>query len=938
MSESVATFWAKLGKEVWPLKYHPVICHLIDVGQVARQLWDRALQRRVRGWVCTKLGLEDESAVGKWIAFWAAVHDIGKLTPGFQQYRCNHQTEALKQHVQPSFDFPIGRSVHHGTASTAVLAAELERFCTEPGIPQALFNSIAVAVGGHHGIFPTNWVTHYTALGNPHWATVRFEILSDLARLFGVRRLAWPQPTGADQSVWMFVAGLTSVSDWIGSNAQFFPPVGSPALLDSAFDVDKYFSQAGGNAGNALEKLGWLSEASENRPLSVRAYLPAGREPRPLQTKVAKIVDTMTEPSLLIVEAPMGEGKTEAAWYAAARWSRHGGQGTYVALPTMATSNQMFERVVKFLEHDAGRNLMLLHGKAALNEQFVKLMKSAEARRDADALDADTYDDDSRPSAVVAEGWFAANKKHGLLAPYGVGTIDQALLAVLQTKHVFVRLFGLAGKCVILDEVHAYDAYMTTLMERLLRWLAALGCPVVLLSATLPRDKRQRLIDAYAPDAQLEGERRSYPRITTVRPSSFQECHVDADPARAQTVKLGWLSEDRLADQLRESLAGGGCAAVIRNTVGLAQDTYLRLRDALRGDGIVVELFHARFPFGRRKQIEDHVLRAYGRTEDDKPAADGRSESAPHRPSRSVLVATQVVEQSLDLDFDVMVSDVAPVDLVLQRSGRLHRHDRGLRPFRVKEPRLWLLEPNSENGVPDFGVTAVIYSLHILFRSLLSLRFDGTAKRARFSVPAEIEALVDQVYHDSSAPDSLSPAEQHFWEKTRAKHLDAIQMEGSEAESRQIKKPQFRGALARVVQEPREEDNPGLHPAHQALTRLSRPTASLICLERDASDSYRLPHDSTPLSTLRVRRMSEGGSADVGLLMMGEITSAHPGVINQLRAEPRTPAEWEKVGMLRYHHLILFSSGKARLGDYNLSLDNDLGLTITRVGDQGGDE
>src|SRR5205807_5492861 len=200
--------------------------------------------------------------------------------------------------------------------------------------------------------------------------------------------------------------------------------------------------------------------------------------------------------------------------------------------PTMATSNQMFDRVGNFLGIDAGKkNLMLQHGKAAMNEQFEQLKYAARV-----------YDDEKRPSAVVAEGWFAANKKYGLLAPYGVGTIDQALLAVLQTKHVFVRLFGLAGKCVILDEVHAYDAYMTTLMERLLRWLAALGCPVVLLSATLPRDKRLKLLRAYAGDDLPEPEHEPYPRITTVTVGSHAEVrHVAADGKRARSVHLGWM-------------------------------------------------------------------------------------------------------------------------------------------------------------------------------------------------------------------------------------------------------------------------------------------------------------------------------------------------------------------------------------------------------------
>ena len=206
-------------------------------------------------------------------------------------------------------------------------------------------------------------------------------------------------------------------------------------------------------------------------------------ELRPLQKRIVEIAQLLREPQLIVVEAPMGEGKTEAAWYIADVWDRREGQGTHVALPTMATSNQMFGRVGEFLKRGEGKkNFMLLHGKALLNENFDKLKYQAQV-----------YDENTKPNAVVAESWFAANKKHNLLAPYGVGTIDQALLAVLQTKHVFVRLFGLAGKCVVLDEVHAYDAYMTTLMERLLTWLAALRCPVVLLSATLPKERREAL-------------------------------------------------------------------------------------------------------------------------------------------------------------------------------------------------------------------------------------------------------------------------------------------------------------------------------------------------------------------------------------------------------------------------------------------------------------
>src|SRR6185312_6887300 len=274
-----------------------------------------------------------------------------------------------------------------------------------------------------------------------------------------------------------------------------------------------------------------------------------------------------------------------------------------------------------------------------------------------------------------------------------------------------------------------YDAYMTTLMARLLRWPAALGCPAVLLSATLPKEKRLKLLNAYAGAGLQEPANVAYPRVTTVAvgdPHAVGDLHAvvtaipAADPPRKSTVHLDWLPEGALAERLKLTLADGGCGAVIRNTVGLAQSTYLLLKEAFAGTDIEIELFHARFPFGRRQEIENRGLDRYGKGPDGKPAN-------PNRPKRAVLVATQVIEQSLDLDFDVMVSDVAPVDLVLQRAGRLHRHARGQRPTGVNEPRLWLIEPQIKDGLPDFGVSGIVYSPHILYRTLLMLRTDGTA-------------------------------------------------------------------------------------------------------------------------------------------------------------------------------------------------------------------
>jgi CRISPR-associated endonuclease/helicase Cas3 len=216
------------------------------------------------------------------------------------------------------------------------------------------------------------------------------------------------------------------------------------------------------------------------------------------------------------------------------------------------------------------------------------------------------------------------------------------------------------------------------------------------------------------------------------------------------------------------------------------------------------------------------------------------------------------------------------------------------------------------------------------------LRFDETTRELR--IPSEIDALVGQVYDDSPAPCSLTAAECDYWAKTYAKHREMIEREEREAEDRQIKKPQFRGALARLMKEAREEDNPDLHPAHQALTRLTRPTASLICLENNENGAYRLPHDNSEVPSLRIRRMAEGGFDDVRRVILAEVSSSHRGLIEELRESPRTPPEWTDVGFLSRHHLVLFTKGKARLGGYELTLSNSLGLTISRVGEEREDE
>jgi CRISPR-associated endonuclease/helicase Cas3 len=289
--------------------------------------------------------------------------------------------------------------------------------------------------------------------GGEDWEGVRLDLFEALAGLFRVRDLpSWPPDTADDPAFWTLLAGLVSFADWIGSIEKYFFHL-------EAYDLPTYAGRAYERALLALEELGWSGHGPPTGSTTFHSLF--GFSPRPLQEAAVELADRLLTPALVIVEAPTGEGKTEAALYLADAWLRRAKQrGIYVAMPTQATSNQMLGRVRHYLAQrytERQANLLLLHGNAAWSEELNELRLAAV--------------DEESESTVVAHSWFLLNKKRALLAPFAVGTVDQALLSVLQTKHFFVRLFGLSHKTVIFDEVHAYDTYMATLFRHLLRWL-----------------------------------------------------------------------------------------------------------------------------------------------------------------------------------------------------------------------------------------------------------------------------------------------------------------------------------------------------------------------------------------------------------------------------------------------------------------------------------
>jgi len=706
--------------------------------------------------------------------------------------------------------------------------------------------------------------------------------------------LTWPEtPLGAN-TLATLLAGLTSAADWIGSMNQYFP------YRARSWDLHSYFCEAQARAANALADLHW-----RRLPLADDClfwHLFPGFLPNGVQETVIDLSPRLAGPSLVIIEAPTGCGKTEAALYLAEKWAQRQGQpGVYVAMPTMATSNQMHGRLARLVARihpDAAGAPLLVHSQALWQQPPPKVMTTGEQRAD-DSLDA--------------MAWFLPRKR-SLLAPFGVGTVDQTFLSVLQTRHFFVRLFGLAGKTVIFDEVHAYDAYMTALFERLLAWLHGVGTSVVLLSATLPSRARARMLAAYggAPNAvERNGPAASYPAIHWTSCGANGTVCLPIEQTRKVSLERIPLDEFALVDLLRERLAEGGCAAVICNTVGRAQSLYTTLREStLVADDDLV-LFHARYPQAWREEIEERVLDRYGKS---------RRRLAHER---SIVVATQVIEQSLDLDFDYMVTDLAPIDLIIQRVGRLHRHPRGEaeRPASLRRPRLGLVLPALRDGMPDWGGDRHVYAPYVLLRSLLAL--DG---RDTLCLPQDTAALVAAVYDTwDTVPDGLSPAWHVALDEAR-QDLQAEQRHAAtEAARRLVSRPGASDYLD-CHNEMLDDEDPHLHQSLRALTRLSEPSLTLVCLHRTAKELVAEMPDGNPIDLERIP-----DDAVTRALVATSVTVGYAGLYQALVAQD-PPGSWKRHPLLRYCRLAVFEEGVCRVpgSPWVLRLDRRLGLQVGR--------
>lgn len=716
---------SELFREIWAKTepVHPLYCHMIDVGSTALALLATTAFQGVTERFCIATGCPEPS-VPAWMAYLAALHDIGKCHPGFQS---KGPAELIQPLLAAGLPCPIEPGYRHEAVSGQYSMHLLKDVF---GWEHSAARTVAEAIRGHHGDFRVDDPLPDTPKVSASWEPLRSDLAETMRSIFKPRD--WRAAFGDHSTAGVLLAGLIVLSDWIASNAELFP-MGSDGLAP-----ENYARISRERANAAVRRLAFDTEVAwPLRPTFAELW--PGMAPRPIQSKCEELCQSGLDPGLMIIEAPMGEGKTEAAIYLAAHWLADAKEsGLYFALPTAATSNQMHGRVGDFIRQrgaETAQGVRLVHGMAWLVDE-------------ATPVTAPDLPDSSPSERGQAIGWFWP-KKRSLLASYGVGTIDQVLLSVLHVKHGFLRLFGLAGKVLVVDEVHAYDAYMTEILELLLKWCRALRIPVVLLSATLPAKRRAALVRAYNPDADgslLAADAESYPLLTYVS-TAGDEVRTEAVSGSAKRLRVtviahpGLLNNPEDVARLVADRAGsGGCHCVIANTVRSAQVIHRALKHELQLRGDIrtdLMLFHARFPAGRRQEIEHRALCMF----DKRSLMPVSDERHAERPQRAILVATQVVEQSLDLDFDEMFSEIAPIDLLLQRVGRLHRHDGRTRQT-GPEARLHVLLP-SDSDHPDFGNTERVYGRYILLQTLEAL-----AECSAMALPDDIRGLIERVYQE----------------------------------------------------------------------------------------------------------------------------------------------------------------------------------------------
>ena len=911
---------AKSGGSEGEQRWLPLWVHSADTCGVALYLLKEWLPVSVRKAICRNMTEEQLISAG---ACAAILHDLGKASALFQTRIAAGNLglreklraaglQALSDDDASFFRNPAACLSHAATGEILLLRAGCEltfaeiiwahhgqpweegrRLFLEEGLDIFSQDMRSIAIWGRKEI-------------GPAWRETQRECLRWMLKSVNIPDIK--TLPAVSQTTVMLLTGLVIMADWIASNETYFPLI--PLNQNDPGDLDERLEQA-------LKELNlpppWQPTGEQD--LCRLAQAQFGFSPNAVQRAMADAARESITPGLMILEAPMGLGKTEAALLTADVLAERGVGGIFFGLPTQATANAIFDRVTQWGKCQSGANqisIRLAHGMADLNERYCSLMKGERTSQ--------VEEDGDKQERLVVHEWFRGSKQ-ALLAGFVVGTVDQVLMASLRQKHLMLRHLGLSGKTVIIDECHAYDAYMNQYLERTLAWLGSYRTPVLMLSATLPAAQRRAFVNAYLGRTSRKDRERSrneewshnqaYPVLTWTDGQEVQQTALRYDGIRRDVKIERMIHGDTLEDQadavsrlLKEKLAEGGCAAVVLNTVHRAQCIARRLQEDFGDENVI--LLHSRFVMPDRLRLEQELLDRMGKSSDAK------------KRHRIIAVGTQVIEQSLDFDADVMISDLCPMDLLLQRIGRLHRHAfrDARRPEGLHHPVCHIL--CAGNNEIEKGAEAV-YGAYLLMRTRMLLP-------QMISLPDDIAFLVNAVY-DEEVPLPEVPED---YEKAREKDLVKRKKLENEAGSFRIHDPgkNFSSLLSDGIPPDEDTGRAQVRAGEQSfevllLTHLASgefaPLPWLRKGERWSSEQCPTPEDARAILAQRI-------SLPIGLLRkLGW---------ERLREMLALPEPWRLSPWLRHAHLLVLDENlTAVLDDIILTYRMDTGLEYKKRGE-----
>lgn len=890
------------GKSRGLTTYYPLLAHLLDTAATAESIIDVMLPSSLAETVTTSANAQ----LGQWkqtVKTLAGWHDVGKASCSFQ----NFDPQACPKWLLNRTDAEsAGR---HDSIGAYLIWDKLTKHQSQSRY------RLAQIISGHHGKIQKpnkNYLHHFGGAAlvdnNPPQKLLqaRETLWETLDHQIGITPDLYLPTVSASVTL-----AIVILADWIASDLRFVAAQQDAIDADSGLISPKHMERANELARQHLVDYGLTSPAAHRTPTPNTMFGPSTiqhehESSSPAWTHLQESINSEFAPTgsgIIVICAPTGEGKTEAALIAANKLGKATGRhGLYFAMPTVATAEGLYDRIESHVTKTApdrtSSPVRRVHSQSILHED----------------IGADPVSDDPKTVRTSVQ-WMRGTRKT-MLSPFGVGTIDQVLLGALKAKYSPLRILGTSLGCLVVDEAHALDPYMRRLLIRAVEWLAALGTPVVVLSATMPSKRVAELMSAYQKGAK-DGDNENIAHPFDGYPMWVGWTAEDGWSGASMDPRDRWevrfdtekVSNAELTHQMAEAAVNTAnkqnCVLLVRSTVRKAQETYnvIRSLDPSLAPGDTVEIIHSRMPYGIRRQRSDRLLVRFG-------------PDPTNRPKKMILVATQVVEQSFDVDFDVLITDPAPVSALLQRAGRIRRHRRSsLDDTPVPVIVMW---PMTSAGEPHKG--SAIYPKADLMASWTCLTSDGPSLTVQ--IPEQVPDLVERADIEGEKQFEFDDSLVEEAEEATLAQLVRTDQDMSEAENWAIPHPwehdkpldQLTGSFDT------DETHPGTR--HKAASVLLLPGKS-------SEDGWMLKNET--LITPNPDKSPK--AADIRAAFDAAIPVSYPASewVEALEQEQKQLGrKWDRTPVGRTLLCDMSTGPEVNAGGYRLHVCDEVGLVITR--------